>query len=304
MVIPSQKFDIMHVIYKINFSNGKVYIGQTNDFTARRNQHLSDAKKGEDYKIYRAMRKYNTTKDDFEIIESDLNSQDLANDREIYWIAFYDSYHNGYNSTPGGQTGSYCLGEKSHFAKLTEEDVINIRRIRYTKKYQRSEIWELYKERISESAFGKIWNYESWKHVLPELNSEELRTFYRQLRKNAKGDKNGRSRFTNEEVYELRVLFYVEAMPFQELLEKYGKGVNRTSLQKLLYGKNYKEVAMPEKSEKWRKENKHPLPEEIQELRNKYSSGIPIKELKTGFFENYTEAAIRNIVTYKTYNNI
>ena len=242
----------MHVIYKINFSNGKVYIGQTNDFTARRNQHLSDARKGEDYKIYRAMRKYNTTKDDFEIIESNIDSQDLANEREIYWIAFYDSYHNGYNSTPGGQTGSYCLGEKSHFAKLSEEDVINIRRIRYTKKYQRSEIWELYKTQISESAFGKVWNYESWKHILPELNTEELRIFYRQLRKNAKGDKNGRSKFTNEEVYELRVLYYVEAIPFQELLEKYGKGVNRTSLQKLLYGKNYKEVAMPEKSEKWR----------------------------------------------------
>ena len=294
----------MHVIYKINFSNGKVYIGQTNDFTARRNQHLSDAKMNVDYKIYRAMRKYNTTKDDFEIIESNIDSQDLANEREIYWIAFYDSYHNGYNSTPGGQTGSYCLGEKSHFAKLSEEEVINIRRIRYTKKYQRSEIWELYKKQISESAFGKIWNYESWKHILPELNTEELRTFYRQLRKNAKGDKNGRSKFTNEEVYELRVLYYVEAIPFQELLEKYGKGVNRTSLQKLLYGKNYKEVAMPEKSEKWRKENKHPLPEEIKELRDKYSSGIPIKELKTGFFENYTEIAIRNIVTYKTYNNI
>ena len=294
----------MHVIYKINFSNGKVYIGQTNDFTARRNQHLSDAKMNVDYKIYRAMRKYNTTKDDFEIIESNIDSQDLANEREIYWIAFYDSYHNGYNSTPGGQTGSYCLGEKSHFAKLSEEDVINIRRIRYTKKYQRSEIWELYKKQISESAFGKVWNYESWKHILPELNTEELRTFYRQLRKNAKGDRNGRSKFTNEEVYELRVLYYVEAIPFQELLEKYGKGVNRTSLQKLLYGKNYKEVAMPEKSEKWRKENKHPLPEEIKELRDKYSSGIPIKELKTGFFENYTEIAIRNIVTYKTYNNI
>lgn len=294
----------MHVIYKINFSNGKVYIGQTNDFTARRNQHLSDAKMNVDYKIYRAMRKYNTTKDDFEIIESNIDSQDLANEREIYWIAFYDSYHNGYNSTPGGQTGSYCLGEKSHFAKLSEEDVINIRRIRYTKKYQRSEIWKLYKKQISESAFGKVWNYESWKHILPELNTEELRTFYRQLRKNAKGDKNGRSKFTNEEVYELRVLYYVEAIPFQELLEKYGKGVNRTSLQKLLYGKNYKEVAMPEKSEKWRKENKHPLPEEIKELRDKYSSGIPIKELKTGFFENYTEIAIRNIVTYKTYNNI
>lgn len=293
----------MHVIYKINFSNGKVYVGQTNDFSARRNQHLSDARNNVDYKIYRAMRKYNTTKDDFEIIESNIDSQNLANEREIYWIAFYDSYHNGYNSTPGGQSGSYCLGENSHFAKLTEEDVITIRQIRYTKKYQRSEIWELYKSKISESAFGKVWNYESWKHILPELNTEELKVFYKKLRKNAKGEKNGRSLFTNEEVYNLRVLFYVEAVPFSELLEKYGKGVNRTSLQKLLYGKNYKDVAMPEKSEKWRKENKHPLPEEIQELRDKYNSGIAIKDLKKGFFENYTEAAIRNIVTYKTYNN-
>ena len=61
---------------------------------------------------------------------------------------------------------------------------------------------------------------------------------------------------------------------------------------------------MPEKSEKWRKENKHPSPEEISELRKKYKSGISIKDLKSGFFENYTETAIRNIVTYKAYNNI
>ena len=152
------------------------------------------------------MRKYNTTKDDFEIIESDLDSQDLANEREIYWIAFYDSYHNGYNSTPGGQTGSYYLGEKSHFAKLSEEDVINIRRIRYTKKYQRSEIWELYKEQISESAFGKVWNYESWKHILPELNTEELRIFYNNYVKTPKvikmEDLNSQmKRFMNLEFY-------------------------------------------------------------------------------------------------------
>ena len=102
----------MHVIYKIKFSNGKVYIGQSNDFTARRNQHLSEARNGSDYKIYRAMRKYNTVKEDFEIIESEIESQDIANEREIYWIAYYDSYHNGYNSTPGGQVGNYSLGEK------------------------------------------------------------------------------------------------------------------------------------------------------------------------------------------------
>lgn len=33
------------------------------------------------------MRKYNTTKTDFEIIESNIETQDKANEREIYWIA-------------------------------------------------------------------------------------------------------------------------------------------------------------------------------------------------------------------------
>ena len=292
----------------------KSYIGQTQRklqerITQHKSESFNEESPGYLYHFHRAIRKYGFDSFQWEVLETvdcdkAFNLQELLNYLETKYITMYDSYHNGYNSAPGGQTGSYCLGEKSHFAKLSEEDVINIRRIRYTKKYQRSEIWELYKERISESAFGKVWNYESWKHILPELDTEELRIFYRKLRKNAKGDRNGRSKFTNEEVYKLRVLFYVDAIPFQELLEKYGKGVNRTSLQKLLYGKNYKEVAMPKKSEKWRKENKHPLPEEIKELRDKYSSGIPIKELKTGFFENYTEIAIRNIVTYKTYNNI
>ena len=294
----------MHVIYKINFSNGKVYIGQSNDFTARRNQHLSEARNGSDYKIYRAMRKYNTVKEDFEIIESEIESQDIANEREIYWIAYYDSYHNGYNSTPGGQVGNYSLGEKSHFAKVSEEDVINIRRIRFTKKYQRSEIWELYRHKISESTFGKIWNYETWKHILPELNTEELTQYYRKLRKNAKGEKNGRSQFTNEEVYELRKKFYIELIPFKKILEKFSKGINRTSLQRLLDGTNYKEVPMPEKTYEWRKMYNHPTKEEIIQLRKDYSDGKSIKELKSGFFENYSEISIKNIINYKTYTNI
>lgn len=42
--------------------------------------------------------------DDFthEIIESNITSQSLANEREQYWISFYNSYENGYNATVGG----------------------------------------------------------------------------------------------------------------------------------------------------------------------------------------------------------
>ena len=73
----------MFVIYKINFKSGKVYIGQTNNFNARRNQHLCDAKT-EDYKVYRAMRKYNTTHEDFEIIEENIATREECSIREIY----------------------------------------------------------------------------------------------------------------------------------------------------------------------------------------------------------------------------
>lgn len=271
---------------------------------ARRNQHLSEARNGEDYKVYRAMRKYNTTKDDFEIIEENIDTQEKANDREIYWIAYYDSYRNGYNSTPGGECGSHVIGEDSHFAKLSEKDVITIRKIRALKTYQRSEIWEFYKNKISESAFGKVWNYESWKHILPELNTPELTEFYRKLRKNAKGERNSKSHFSNEEVYELRVLFYTKGMQFKDLYKERGKGVNRTSFQRLLYGQNYKEVPMPEKSYEWRKANKHPNPEEIIKLRKDFSEGKTIKELQSGFFENYSKKAIENIINYVTFKDI
>lgn len=95
----------MHIIYKINFPNNKVYIEQTNNLKKRILEHLGEARRGADSKIYRAIRKYNISKDNFEEIESDIETQELADLREMYWIEFYDSYKNGYNSTKGGEWG-------------------------------------------------------------------------------------------------------------------------------------------------------------------------------------------------------
>lgn len=54
--------------------------------------------------IHKAIFKYGKKNFTFEIIEK-VPQKDL-NDRERYWIAFYDSYKNGYNETIGGQNGS------------------------------------------------------------------------------------------------------------------------------------------------------------------------------------------------------
>ena len=95
------------MIYKItNTVNDKVYIGQTIQQLKRRwNQHCCYSKFS-DVHLYRAMRAYGIDKFSIEPIEENI-PQDKLNEREIYYIQYYDSYINGYNSTKGGDCGNF-----------------------------------------------------------------------------------------------------------------------------------------------------------------------------------------------------
>lgn len=54
-----------------------------------------------EYPLYKAIRKYGIENFNFDIIEE--CSADELNEREKYWISYYNSYgENGYNLTPGG----------------------------------------------------------------------------------------------------------------------------------------------------------------------------------------------------------
>lgn len=92
-------------IYKItNLINNKVYIGQTVKTVEKRfQQHKNNSNK--DYfsqiVLYKAFNKYGIENFICEEIEEVENK--LLDEREIYWIDYYDSYFNGYNSTIGGR---------------------------------------------------------------------------------------------------------------------------------------------------------------------------------------------------------
>lgn len=94
-------------IYKItNTINGKSYIGQTiQNVKERFYQHCATkcSKAVSNMAIHRAIKKYGKSNFTVEVIE-EINSANL-NDRERYWIKYYNSYNNGYNSTKGGQDG-------------------------------------------------------------------------------------------------------------------------------------------------------------------------------------------------------
>lgn len=92
----------MGYIYKItNIINNKVYIGQTTKTVEARWKQHKKASLDKKYSLYYAMRKYGI--DNFKIETIEQCKDEELNEKEIEWIAFYDSYHNGYNMTIGGR---------------------------------------------------------------------------------------------------------------------------------------------------------------------------------------------------------
>lgn len=98
----------MGYIYKItNTINNKVYVGQTiKSLQKRFTQHKNNSNKPyfSQIVLYKAFNKYGIENFVFEKIEEVPN--EILDDREKYWIDYYDSYFNGYNSTLGGRATS------------------------------------------------------------------------------------------------------------------------------------------------------------------------------------------------------
>ena len=86
-------------IYKItNKINNKCYIGQSTRIERRWEEHLYQTDRSSLIKY--ALRKYGINNFLFEVVEE--CKQEELNEREQYWIQFYNSYEEGYNLTLGG----------------------------------------------------------------------------------------------------------------------------------------------------------------------------------------------------------
>lgn len=92
------------VIYKYTSPSGKIYIGQTIDEHRRRNEFLNIKNRYGGYKINNARLKYGPENFKYEILEciNIENYDDLIlelNNKEQYYISFYNSIKYGYNNT-------------------------------------------------------------------------------------------------------------------------------------------------------------------------------------------------------------
>lgn len=108
-------------IYKItNKLNGHSYIGQTiQNVKERFYQHCATKcdKAVLNMAVHKAIQKYGKENFTLEILE-EIDST-LLNDKEKYWIEYFDTYKNGYNETLGGQGGA------KPFKSLNEQEIIN-----------------------------------------------------------------------------------------------------------------------------------------------------------------------------------
>lgn len=97
------------LVYKItNNINGKSYIGITSrTLTIRWHQHIYDAtneyRDAYDGKFQRAIRKYGAENFTVEVLEDNITDRKVLEQKEIEYIALYNTYYNGYNSTFGGE---------------------------------------------------------------------------------------------------------------------------------------------------------------------------------------------------------
>jgi len=142
------------IIYKVqNKVNGKIYIGQTK-FTLEE-RILYHLKVGDSPAFHNSIKKYGIENFEISIIDSAKTKEEL-NDKEKYWIKFYDSNNRikGYNLTDGGDgfSGYEFSGENNpmygkHHSEETKE---NIRKSRLGKRLP-----DEVKEKIRRSMTGK-----------------------------------------------------------------------------------------------------------------------------------------------------
>lgn len=107
----------MAFIYKItNTLNQKSYIGKTERTIAIRwQEHKRHYQSLPDIPLYKAFNKYGI--ENFIIEQIEQCDSNIINEREQYWIKFYNTYQDGYNATLGGD-GSLLTYEENELETI------------------------------------------------------------------------------------------------------------------------------------------------------------------------------------------
>lgn len=242
------------IIYKAtNLVNGKVYIGQTiQELWARKAHHKHIALKDKRDTIFtRAIRKYGWENFDWKIIDSASDIDEL-NQKEIYWINYYNSFgKNGYNSTLGGEGTVGCTHDEETRSKISETKISRmdsyehiglnsavvqeIKELLMTELYTQKEVADMFG--VKRNVINNIKCLKRWSHVHVEGFDEWA--------KNTNGyslNMKRKSILNEDKVKNIKLLLKENNLTMTQIAEMFQ--VNKTTIANIKYEKAWKEVVV------------------------------------------------------------
>jgi len=117
------------VIYMLTSPSGKSYVGQTVVFKERYSVYRRIKKNAIGRKLFNALNKYNGI-ENFEIkilckvplIDDLLSLKEQLSELEIFYIAYHNTFNEGYNSTEGGEGSLGRIVSEETKAKISKSN--------------------------------------------------------------------------------------------------------------------------------------------------------------------------------------
>lgn len=316
--------------------NGKVYIGQSVEIEKRKGRHFRELKDGKHHNIHlqRAFDKYG--EGSFEHIIIEKCSKDKLDEREKFWISFYNSndYNFGYNQDSGGQEGKimnedsrqrigqsriYPNGCDTPNSLLSIDEVTDIKYM-LIEGYDVGSIAEKYD--VGNWVILHIRNLETYTEIAEEIN-EILFNLYKgdndfeinRLILESVREKESKRKFLNRDLEEMQLIINIKKYIYENEVDNFVKvgklfNVNDYIVINIAKCKTYKYI-LPEYNKKLKERydknlnnEKHLSDESIRQIKHYLSLGnkkITNKILANKY--NVDASSISNIKLLKLYKD-
>ena len=294
----------MYVYQITNNINGKQYIGITNNYKKRWENHRCN--NDSTMAIAQAIKKYGVENFTFEILYSNLSIEE-ASLKEITLIKEKNTkVPNGYNVAEGGQ---YNIENRIHIGADNGKALLTQEEAQYIKDHRNLPMYVLYEDfsdKISYQAFKKCYKNQTYTNLIPKVEEYPYNTEF--------STQFSGGRLEYDEILEVRQA-YEDGKYWKDVYEKYKDRYTETSFWRLYTGLSYK-LIRPEifteerkkfhaslKGQGKRNHNNSLTEDEVREIRRKHSDGVTNKEL----YAEYTKVSpttIRDIINFKSWKNV
>ncbi len=278
-------------IYMIkNSINNKMYIGQAvNIYKRWEYGHASCLNKNnhKNKHLQNAWNKYGKDNFEFKILEECVREE--LNDKEKYWISYYDSFENGYNLTKGGEG---ILGLK--FSSETKQKIRNAHLGKKLSDETKQKLSEYFKKYPSNSLLGKHHTEKTREKIrikaIGRKHSEETKA---KFSIKFSGEGNGMYGKKHKEESKEKMKYLKNG----KLKSESYKGENNPFFNKKHSKETRKKISESNKGKRTRTKLNVEQVKEIKNILNNKNKNIMWKEL-------YIELAIKYNVSSKCIHNI